>query len=368
MHSQWSSHNNILIVRPDNMGDVLMSTPAIHAFKQSFPASKLTLLTSQAGFAAAPILADIDDYIVFDLPWVANENAITVHGINTLISDLKKKQFDAAIIFTVYSQSPLPTAMLCYQAGIKHIAAYCRENPYALISHWIPDREPLYEIQHQVIRDINLVKSIGARSRDTKLRISIPEYAQSEIHRFLVEHDIDTTKPWLVMHPGVSEKRRQYPIEQFALVGRLLKEKLNFQLVLSGTKSEKKLLKTMAGVIGSPVAIADNLSMELFAALIKQTNCLIANNTGPVHIAAAAQTPVVVLYALTNPQHLPWKTPYRALLFDVPEEKKSNNILLQYTYDRYFKKIHTPTPEMIVQAVQNLLKGKSDVQKQVIEL
>jgi ADP-heptose:LPS heptosyltransferase len=66
------------------------------------------------------------------------------------------------------------------------------------------------------------------------------------------------------------------------------------------------------------VPLAGALSLGKLAALIERADLLVANNTGPVHIAAALGTPVVDLYALTNPQHRPWQVPNRVLNVDVP--------------------------------------------------
>jgi len=66
------------------------------------------------------------------------------------------------------------------------------------------------------------------------------------------------------------------------------------------------------------VDLAGALTLGEFIALLDSASLLIANNSGPVHLAAALGTPVVDLYALTNPQHTPWMTPHRVLYRDVP--------------------------------------------------
>jgi hypothetical protein len=66
------------------------------------------------------------------------------------VRQISEKKFDAAVIFTVYSQNPLPTVMLAYLAGIPKRLAYCRENPYQLLTDWVPDQEPYTLIKHQV--------------------------------------------------------------------------------------------------------------------------------------------------------------------------------------------------------------------------
>src|SRR5919199_2634364 len=103
----------ILCVRLDNFGDVLMTSPAFRALKQSWPNCHLTLLTSSAGAAVAPMIPEIDDVLVFDVPWVranyAQESEQTNAGqVITMADTLRQYAFDAAIVFTVQSQNPLP--------------------------------------------------------------------------------------------------------------------------------------------------------------------------------------------------------------------------------------------------------------------
>jgi ADP-heptose:LPS heptosyltransferase len=65
-------------------------------------------------------------------------------------------------------------------------------------------------------------------------------------------------------------------------------------------------------------SVAGRVDLAGLAALVAAAPLLISNNTGPVHVAAAVGTPVVDLYALTNPQHTPWGVPHRVLFHDVP--------------------------------------------------
>ncbi|MDB5243179.1 MAG: glycosyl transferase family protein, partial [Spirosoma sp.] len=68
----WTDGWRIVCVRPDNLGDVLMTTPAFRALKETFPACHLTLVTSSAGATVAPMIPELDDTMVFDEPWVAS--------------------------------------------------------------------------------------------------------------------------------------------------------------------------------------------------------------------------------------------------------------------------------------------------------
>src|ERR1700712_461516 len=162
MHeNDWGKCKNILCMRPDNMGDLVMSGPAIRALKEHFNA-KITVLTSSLAKNIVSHMPEIDESIIFDLPWVKSNQIASSGKISEIVRIIKERRFDAAVIFTVYSQNPLPTAMLAYMAGIPKLLAYCRENPYGLLTDWIPEKEPYSVIKHQVRRDLDLVKTIGA--------------------------------------------------------------------------------------------------------------------------------------------------------------------------------------------------------------
>jgi ADP-heptose:LPS heptosyltransferase len=89
--------------------------------------------------------------------------------------------------------------------------------------------------------------------------------------------------------------------------------------VVTGDASERELAERVRRLAGPDAySLAGALSLEEFAALLAASPLLVSNNTGAVHIAAATGTPVVDLYALTNPQHTPWLVPHRTLSSDVP--------------------------------------------------
>src|ERR1700710_732890 len=103
MNNQWASCKNILCIRPDNMGDLLMSSPAITALKETFNA-KITVLISSMAKDIVKHITCIDDAIVYDLPWIKKNNQSNTADFNNIIQEIKNRKFDAAIIFTVYSQ------------------------------------------------------------------------------------------------------------------------------------------------------------------------------------------------------------------------------------------------------------------------
>lgn len=301
----WKDCKNILCIRADNMGDLIMTTPAFRALKETL-GCRITLLTSKAGGLITNNLENIDDVIIQDLPWVkSNANNISAELL-LLAEQLRAEKYDAAIIFTVYSQSALPSAVLAYMAGIPKRLSYARENPYELLTDWLPDREPYDFIQHQVERDLALVAHIAAFPSCDLLKVLYESKSLVSINKKLSDLGIEPTQSWIILHPGVSEDKRKYPVAYWIKTGQLLTKKYRIPLLITGSASEKILADEIAsGIGGQAFSMAGSFSMDEFIALIDKAKCVVSVNTSTIHIAAATQSPLVVLYAQTNPQHTP---------------------------------------------------------------
>jgi ADP-heptose:LPS heptosyltransferase len=330
---RWENCRELLIVRLDNMGDILMSSPAIAAMKKTFGCS-ITMLTSSMGVPICRFIPYIDEVIVFDAPWVKAECISSPESFYDIISELKKRQFDSAVIFTVCSQNPLPAALMLYLAGVSQRLAYCRENPYQLLTHWIPDREPYEYIQHQVERDLNLVRSVGASANDAALEIKYPD-EWSSVSEKLTQAGMAPGDKWVIFHPSVSEKKREYDSAKWMEIGRRI-SKSGYRIVLTGTSSDRDKLECIAEGIGPMVIPFFNIHLVEFLNLIAHASLILTVNTVTVHIAAAVNTPVVVLYAETNPQHIPWKVDSRVFTFPVSDDLKSKNEILRHIADNFY--------------------------------
>lgn len=371
MMNNWESAENILCIRLDTIGDVLMTTPAIRALKVSNPRCRITLLTSSAGVAAARLVPEIDQVIVYDAPWLkATAPRLNSRPEYEMVEELRRLNFDGAVIFTVYSQNPLPSAFLCYLADIPLRLAHCRENPYQMLTDYIKEPEPEKFVRHEVQRQLDLVATIGSYTEDTRLSLQVPEAASLAVEGILEKLDIDKNRPWVVIHPGATAESRRYAPEKFAAVARTLLFDMGIQVIFTGTASEQELvseiqsklswdfsgsydIKSSTQCITKPAvhSLVGCLNLSELAALLKFSSLLISNNTGPVHVAAAVGTPVVDLYALTNPQHTPWNVPNRVLFHDVP---------CKYCYKSICPEGHQHclslvTPESVVSAVCELL-------------
>jgi len=320
----WRRVRKLLVVRLDNLGDVLMATPAIAALRAGLPGAQITLLASPSGAAAVPFLDDVDAAIVFAAPWVKGDGAVDGAALGRaeaeLVERLRAARFDAGVILTTCTQSALPAALACRMAGIALRLAHCRENPYGLLSDWVPERDEIADgMRHEVERQLALVASVGFAAVDRRLRFSVPTAARSAVAARLARAGVDASRPLVVVHPGASAESRRYPAARFGSAADGIARATDATIVLSGAADERPLIDELRAAMTVPaISLAGQLDLGELAALIDAADVLVANNSGPAHLAAALATPVVDLYALTNPQHTPWLVPARVLNHPVP--------------------------------------------------
>lgn len=318
MHSTWHLKRKLLCVRLDSAGDVLMTTPALTALKEAVPGRHLTLLTSPSGARAARLVPALDEIIEFEAPWMKPPRSDVAHD-RALINRLAAADYDGAVIFTVFSQNPLPAAYLVYLAGVPACLAHCRENAYHLLSDRVPEPEPQQRVRHEVRRQLDLVATTGAKPSSEALSIAIPPAARRRAGAALATLRIPRDGPLVVAHVGATAPSRRYPPQRFAEALDLLIIEQRARVVLTGDASEVALVESVRGSMRtSAYTLAGCLDFAELCAIIESADVLVSNNTAPVHIAGAVGTPVVDLYALTNPQHVPWRVPHRVLYRDVP--------------------------------------------------
>jgi ADP-heptose:LPS heptosyltransferase len=347
---RWASAGRVLAIRLDNLGDVLVTTPAIHAIKGSLPGSAVTLLASPVGAQAGRLNPDVDDVIVYQAPWMDPWQRLPQdpERERAMMELLREREFDGAVIFSTVRQSPLPAAYLCYLAAIPLRVAASIDGPGSLLTtrHRHPDM-----LLHEVERGLDLVGSLGMTTDELDLVLSVPAEDASCARAMIA--DLRRNGPFVVLHPGCSMPARTYPWELYADVADLLIERLGATVALTGVEEERELVGRIAARMRHrPVELAGALSFEALCALIQGADLTITNNTGPMHIAAAVKTPVVALFALTNApeQWGPWRVPHRQLYHDVPCRICYSRIC---PYEN--RCLRLVTPELVVQEAGQLL-------------
>ncbi len=256
MDSRWMSARNLLLVRLDNLGDVLLCTPAFHAVRDTLPEARLTLLAGPVGAQVAEMNPDLDDVIVYESPWMDVWGHLPQDPDRELqmVRVLKNRHFDGAIIFTSFHQSSLPAAYLAYLAGIPLRLAASIDGSGSLLT--TRHKHPEKPLVHEVERALELVGAEGFRTSDRDLVLRVPPEELASMRRRLSAEGVSEGGSLVAVHPGCSMPARTYPWELFAEVADLLAGELGCRVVEVGHAERRHLYSETDEVVAAKTRAA----------------------------------------------------------------------------------------------------------------
>jgi ADP-heptose:LPS heptosyltransferase len=295
----WAALSRILVVRPDNLGDVVMAGPAVRALHQATPSARIDLLAAPSGAAVAPLLPHLDAVLAASVSWQQlDPDEVPPDADLGLVRRIAGGRYDAAVILTSFSQSPWPAAYVCRLAGVPVRVGASKEFGGAGLTHWVPAPP---DGTHQVDRMLHVLERVGVPPDGADLRLDLPESARSPVD-----------EPYALLLPGASCASRRYPPERFARVAALLAEG-GLRAVVAGSAREATLVEQAGGGV-------TGLDVPELAALVAGSAVVVCNNSGGAHLASAFRRPVVVLFAGTEQQaqYAPRFTPATLLTEPTP--------------------------------------------------
>lgn len=308
----WAAVRRVLVVRLDNIGDVVLLGPALRTLRANLPETSLTLLCSPVGAEVAPLLPWVDDLVVRRVVWQDASGTLPLDPYRELhlVAELREGAFDAAVIFTSFAQSPFPPAYACYLAGIPVRVGQSKEFGGSVLSHPVPPAP--YEA-HQVERSLHLLEGVGLPRAGEELELRVRPEDLAAARRLLARAGVSPATRYVVVAPGASCPSRRYEAERFASVVRLLARHL--MVVVVGSAKERDLAARVAAGIPGAVSLAGRTDLPALAGITEGAELVVTNNSASMHLADALRRPLVVLFAGTEleSQYAPRATPSRLL-------------------------------------------------------
>jgi ADP-heptose:LPS heptosyltransferase len=292
---RWDALERLLVVRPDNLGDVLLAGPAIAALRAAAPRARLDLLASPAGAPAAALLPEVDEVVVARVSWQQIETTAEPPD-RDLVVRLAARHYDAAVILTSFSQSPWPAGYALQQAGIPVRAGTSKEFGGTALTHWVPAPD---DGLHQVDRALHLLGRLGVASLGHRLHADVSMTARADALAALGTAGHDPDGPYAVVLPGASCPARRWPADRFRAAAALLAGS-GLPVVVSGPASERDLVDDVASGTPRVTALAGALDVPGLAGLLRGAAVAVTNNSGGMHLADAVGTPVVALFGGTE--------------------------------------------------------------------
>ena len=290
---------HVLIARLDNDGDVLLAGPAVRAVAAG--ADRVTLWCGPRGRRAAGLLPRVDTVIEHLAEWIDPQPpAVDRARVDAFVDELAERDIDEAVVLTSFHQNPLPAAMLLRMAGVGRIAAISEDYPGSLLDV----RHRVDENLHEVERSLSLVATLG-------YRLPAGDHGRLAVRR-PGQRRLGGPDGYVVVHPGASVPARSWAPERHARLVDLLVA-AGWRVVVTGGPDETSLTGFVAGA-GRPgvTDLGGRTDLSELADVIADADAIVVGNTGPAHLAAAVDTPVVSLFAATVPaaRWRPWAVPH----------------------------------------------------------
>jgi lipopolysaccharide heptosyltransferase I len=297
----------IALIKPSALGDIVHSLPVLTALRQRFPDAHITWIVNRA---YEPLLAghpDLDETMAFDRQTSAVKVFKAAVGFAGFLRRLRKKKFDLAIDL----QGLMRSGILTFATGAeRRVGLSCAREGAAwfytdLVT--VPD----FKGTHAVDRTWLMAEAFGAGTGEKHFHIPIDEKSR----RWAREELRDCPRPWLALSVGSRWLTKRWPPEHFAELIRRAQERFGGTAIFVGSAAEAALAQTAAALLEGPTRhFSGRTSLPQLAALLSEADAMLANDTGPLHLAAALGRPVVAPYTCTQARrHGPFGQPEAAI-------------------------------------------------------
>jgi lipopolysaccharide heptosyltransferase II len=304
-----------ILVRTANwLGDAVLASPALRALRDRFPGARLALL---ARAPLAPLFAGHPhvDEVILDRRRPGDRSPF---GPLRMARHLARHRFDLAVVLSRSIESALTVrlARIPLRAGL---ACHSRGR---LFTHPLPETWERRWERHHAELHLEVVGTLGARGEARDPLVAIPEEARVRAETRLEGIGLGQGEGYLVVHPGASRVERTWRPDGFGRVARQMAEERGWRLLVVGTQEEREICdRTTAAAGPGATPLVGVAHLPELAALHAGASLVLANDSGPMHLAAAVGTPVVGVFGpgdarKTSP--LPGGAPSACVSLDFP--------------------------------------------------
>ena len=279
----------ILIIKPSAIGDVVHALPVLNLLRRRWPGAHIAWMVTPACAGLLDGHPQLDEVIRFErrrfaAGWRSPAAAAALFQFGR---ELRARRFDLVIDL----QGLFRSGWLAWRTGapVRVGFANARELAPIFYTHRVPIRDVE---QHAVDRYLTVAESIGCGREPVEFR-----FATDDADRAAVSELLGTSEPYAVLLPGTNWATKRWPVEHFAATVRPLRERFGLRTVVAGGAGDQ----AMALQIPDALDLTGRTNLRQLVALLERAAVVIANDSGPMHIAAALGRPLVTPYGPTSP-------------------------------------------------------------------
>ncbi len=303
---------NILLIRPDHLGDVLLLTPALHALREALPTARLTLLLGPWGAQAVQGNPEVEAVELCEFPGFERKpkrNSMDPYRRLFEAAAGLKGRFDTAVVLR-YDH--------WWGAWLAAAAAIPRRIGY----DWPETRPFLTEPvtyapgRHEALQNARLLDALAP---GVEADLGPSRYVVQPEDAAWAREQLGQGR-WLAIHAGSGAAVKQYPVESWAEVARALHETQGVSILLTGGPAERELAGAIAARIPFPALdLSGRTTFGQLAAVYSQCTAVLGSDSGPLHLAVASGAKTVTLYGPVPAEKFgPWGNPTRNVVLRSP--------------------------------------------------
>jgi len=271
---------NILFIRVDRVGDMVLSTPVFAAAKGAFPGAHLAVLASPVN---TPILKNnphVDEVILYDCSAALGSN---LH----LLKSLRKRNFDLTV--DLHDDDNLKTAWLSLMIGSAYRIGYAGYGREIFLYHSLPRGDGKAPF---VNRALELLNDAGIDPVQTPPAIYLDDQERSWAKQWIADQGLREAR-LVGIHPGAYYPTQRWPPEYYAELIRLVRERIGAEVILFGGPGDRDLIDDILSRVPFSVVTAIDSNIRRFFSILPHCRILVCNNSGPLHCAAALGVPTI---------------------------------------------------------------------------
>ena len=291
--------HNLLVIRGDGLGDLLLALPALRHFKESFGACRITLLTRREWVDIAKLFPYVDELIAWDKEQYARSIFYRLRFIRKL-----RGHFYAVAIHSTYSREPLADEILCcclatqkigFDGNLNNILAKQKAKNDPCYTRLI---KPIASGPLEIDRNRDFAEQVTGKqiaAVDFQPQIRLPESDRMAAVKLLRDAGLKPESDLIVaLFPGASWDAKLWPFDAYAQLADKILNYYPARIVICGAAADVRgVEKVQVKMNGPAVNLAGKTTLRELAAVFEACDLFIGNDTGPLHLAVSVGTPTL---------------------------------------------------------------------------
>jgi len=275
----------ILIIKLRGIGDVILATIALPNIHRYFPNAKIDFLTENPSKAILETNKLISNIFIF------NRNSLAERL--KLFFIIRKQKYDLVIDFF----SNPSTAQITFLSGAIFRAGFSYRGRKYAYNIYGPTNRTNY---HAAQLHLEFLKYLGIPIPQKDLNIKLEPEDENFAEKFLLKNNL-RNKNLVVISPSGGWPSKKCEPEKFAEIGKEIIYRLGYIVIVVWGPGDKEDATKITRLIGKGAFLAPPTSLREMGAIMKNSTAVIANDSGPMHLATALGVPVLSIHGPTNP-------------------------------------------------------------------